>query len=182
MRSPEALVRSDSDYYVYQPSAIAKKVYLYPVITGHFFYEPGYYLKRNHFEDFLLMLVVKGTCRLVYEGKTRNVYENQVMLIDCEKPHEYGNLGQDILEIVWLHFNGPTAPAFYDLVRESRGNVITPTNTYPFSHHLNRILEFFRTSSPIKESDISRRIYAMLSELITSGPEKNGELPHNEII
>lgn len=182
MRSAEDKVRSDSDYYVYLPSAIAKRLYFYPLITGYFYYEPGYYLKRNSYEKYLLMLVAKGTCRLVYEGRTRIVRENQVVLIDCEKPHEYGNAGETVLEVAWLHFDGPLAASFYELIREKPGNVITPSNPYPFSHHLERILDVFRSSSPVKEADISRRITAMLSELISIGPEVTGELPRSEII
>ena len=36
MRSKELKVSQLSDYYVYAPSALAKKIYLYPLSTGFF--------------------------------------------------------------------------------------------------------------------------------------------------
>ena len=45
MRSKELKVSQLSDYYVYAPSALAKKIYLYPLSTGFFIYEPDYFIK-----------------------------------------------------------------------------------------------------------------------------------------
>ena len=42
MRTKENLVNPASDYYLYQPSTIASKLYLYPKEIGYFYYEPGY--------------------------------------------------------------------------------------------------------------------------------------------
>ena len=57
MHSKEALVSKDSQYFVYIPSATAARVYLYPQITGFFTYEPGYYINRKHYDNYLLMYI-----------------------------------------------------------------------------------------------------------------------------
>lgn len=62
MRSTEFKVSPQSDYYVYTPSALARKLYLYPLLTGYFIYEPSYFIERNHFDNFLIMYIAKGTC------------------------------------------------------------------------------------------------------------------------
>ena len=36
MRTKENLVNPDSDYYIYQPSTIASRLYLYPKEIGYF--------------------------------------------------------------------------------------------------------------------------------------------------
>lgn len=46
MRTKENLVNPDSDYYIYQPSTIASRLYLYPKEIGYFYYEPGYWRSR----------------------------------------------------------------------------------------------------------------------------------------
>ena len=55
MRSKEAKVKEHSHYYLYQPSATASRLYLYPIALGYFEYETGYSLWRNSYDSFLLM-------------------------------------------------------------------------------------------------------------------------------
>lgn len=78
MRSYEKYVTADSDYYVYTPSALAQKLFFYPVCIGHFHYEPGYHLKRNNYDSFLLMLIIDGTCSILQ--KTASKQPLQAML------------------------------------------------------------------------------------------------------
>ena len=166
MHSKEKLVRENSQYFVYSPSAVAARVYLYPMITGYFYYEPGYFIRRSHYDNYLIMYIAKGELSLVYDGKDMNAHEGQVVLMDCRLPHGYGNLSDAMLEIAWLHFDGKTAGDFYALITENAGQVFSPSNPYPFTHHLRRIYEIFRDSSPIQEAEMSHRITVMLSALI----------------
>ena len=182
MHSKEPLITKDSQYFLYTPSTVAQKVFLYPVITGIFRYEPGYYLRRSNYDNYLLMYVSRGECSLTYEGESRVIHEGELALLDCSLPHEYGNLANDLLEMYWLHFQGPLASEYYTLIRDNIGHVIAPQNTYPFSHHLRRIYELFSSSAPVRESDLSRRITAMLTELVNMHPEQTGVTHSPEII
>lgn len=64
MRSQEAKVSPASDYYVYAPSALAARLYLYPTSVGYFYYEAGYWIRRNRFDSFLIMYISKGNCHI----------------------------------------------------------------------------------------------------------------------
>ena len=61
MQSLEEKVSPRSDYYVYVPTALARKLYLYPLHVGYFIYEPGYHIRRDRFDSFLIMYIVHGT-------------------------------------------------------------------------------------------------------------------------
>ena len=50
MISYETHVLPNSDYYVYTPSTLAKKLFFYPICTGSFRYESGYRLARVYFK------------------------------------------------------------------------------------------------------------------------------------
>ncbi|MBQ6321932.1 MAG: AraC family transcriptional regulator [Lachnospiraceae bacterium] len=182
MKSKEPLVMAESDYFLYQPSTIASQVYLYPVDTGYFYYEPGYYLKRASYANYLLMLITRGKLTLSYRGSRYHVHQGQVVLLDCHEPHEYGNLTDQVLEVAWLHFDGVLAGTFFSMIYARFGPVITPSNVYPFEHHLGRIFELFSSSSPIREMEVSERITKMLSELLGTQTQQPGELSRNEII
>ena len=60
------ILPDDSDYFPYQPSTIASKVYLYPVALGRFHYQSGYRLKRSSYNSFLLMYIEKGSCQVYH--------------------------------------------------------------------------------------------------------------------
>lgn len=171
MRSKEPKVRPESDYYLYLPSATALKLYLYPICSGHFFYESGYHLNRSQYVSFLLMYVVHGSSLIRFSGGEYTAAQGQAVLLDCYAPHEYG-FPEDS-EILWLHFDGTLARTYYEMITAEQGNLLTPANSYTITHNLERILELFRSSTPLKEADISIRIERMLNELLSSGTSGN---------
>ena len=134
MRSKEPKVRAESDYYLYTPSATACRLYLYPICLGQFFYEAGYSISRSHYDSFLLMYVAKGCCHLQFENQSVTALKDQVILLDCYSPHEYG-FPQDS-EIYWIHFDGPLAREYYNTITEDRGYAFSVKNLYPVTHNI----------------------------------------------
>ena len=51
MHSSEKHVTPDSDYFIYEPSTLARDVYLYPLSAGHFRYTGGYRNQRRSFDS-----------------------------------------------------------------------------------------------------------------------------------
>lgn len=166
MRSTEFKVSPQSDYYIYTPSALARKLYLYPLLTGYFIYEPGYFIERNHFDNFLIMYISKGICTVSAGSKSYTASAGQFVLLDCYHPHSYGS--EDLWEAVWMHFDGPLAPAYYDEIWSGCGPVISPAHPEVLSGLLTRIYEIFRTSCPLAENTLSDYITRILNGLLFS--------------
>lgn len=164
MRSQEAKVLSKSDYYVYAPSSLAKKLYLYPHSTGYFYYEADYQIRRNSFDSFLLMYVVKGSCQITLPKKTLSASAGQFVLIDCYQPHSYGST--NAWEASWLHFDGTLARDYFNEITEHYGNVLSPSDPITLNHYLEKICNMFRDSQPIIESKISAYITNILNALL----------------
>ena len=55
MISYETHILPNSDYYVYTPSTLAKKLFFYPICIGSFRYERGYRLARDSYDSFLMI-------------------------------------------------------------------------------------------------------------------------------
>ena len=183
MQSVEPFVLPQSDYYIYQPSVIASKLYLYPLQVGYFYYEPGYYLRRNYYENYLLMTIIKGECRLSYNGTDYVIQEGQAVLIDCRIPHEYGNLSDRILEISWMHFDGALAGDFYSVITNAHhSNVISVAYSYEITHNLEKLLRLFRNNAPIREAAVSGYITRMLSELLSVHADAGGKDSRADVI
>lgn len=166
MYSHEPHVAAGSDYYIYTASSLAKKLFFYPVCSGHFKYEPGYLLKRNSYESFLVMLILKGTCTVTLNGASATAEKDSVILLDCYKPHQYET--RTGCEILWLHFDGILCRDYFNHITETFGPVIFPRNRQRLEHGLRKIYETFRDSGQIQEERFSAYITDILNELLLS--------------
>ena len=171
MHTYEANVKSDSDYYFYTPTATAKNLFFYPVCLGYFYYEPDYFIRREHYDSFLIMLVTKGSCLITVNGTSFIAEKGDVVLLDCYAPHQYESQGE--WEASWLHFDGPLARNYYEQISTLYGNLITPRNLDVISHSLSKIFHTFRNSNTIIEASISKYIVAILTELLLSKGNNN---------
>lgn len=179
MHSKEAKVKPSSYYYLYHPSAIASKLYLYPIVLGHFQYEAGYSLQRNTYDSFLLMYLANGTCRLQHQNEDLTVSAGHFILMDCYQPHGY-SFPEDS-DVLWLHFAGPLARSYYDLITAS-GIAFSPSNPSPVIHNMEKILEAFRKAVPIKEYVVSDRITQILNTLLNDRSQTRTTFSHSEVI
>lgn len=180
MRSYELKVLPQSDYYVYAPSAIAQKLYLYPVSIGHFFYEAGYFINRNNFDSFLIMNIKKGSCSITTKNSRSVAHAGDFVLLDCYTPHSYGS--KDAWEAVWLHFDGKLARDYYHEITSKHGYVLSPDKPEELSLIMEKICNSFRNSEPIVETVFSNDITHILNAFLFSSSEGKKALTYNTTI
>ncbi len=170
MLSSENKVHPNSDFYLYTPSNLTKELFFYAVCVGHFIYESGYHLIRNNYNSFLLLLVQEGTMAVTVNKKTWLVQPGEIMILDGYQPHEYGCLKD--ANCLWIHFDGPMAQKQFNQLYKTFGAVISPRNLSSVQHTLLKIINTFRTHSPVRDSSMSKYITNILNELFLSGTKK----------
>lgn len=170
MYTQEAKIVPTSDYYVYTPSVLASKLYLYPISVGCFHYEAHYQIKRNRFDSFLIMYIIYGSCDIHTLGKSFTAKSGQFVLLDCYQPHSYGN--PDPWTALWVHFDGRLARDFYEEITSANGNVFTPEEPQSLKYELQKIYDMFRTSSAILEGKLSGYLTKLLNNFLFS-PDEN---------
>ncbi|BBF42366.1 transcriptional regulator, AraC family [Lachnospiraceae bacterium KM106-2] len=168
MKSCEAFVSSESDYYNYLPSVIATKTFFYPICTGHFIYEPGYQQHRNSYDSFLLMYLQSGELTVNLDNTSITVASNHFILLDCYEPHGYQT--STGCECLWCHFDGPTARSYYQLIINHFGNIFSMHDPYPILNKLMKIYNTFATNSAIREAFLSKQISDILTAMILYTP------------
>ena len=180
MISYEPGVMKDSDYYVYTASSLAEKTFFYPVCVGHFLYDATYSLKRSSYDSFLIVYMKKGQCIVTTNNQTYTARENQIILLDCYKPHGYyTNTGW---ESEWIHFDGIAARAYFQMITEASGPIITLRDSYRFEKYLHKIYQLFRENASIKEALVSQYITNILTELLGSRDNPSGHSEPSDII
>ena len=100
MISYETHILPNSDYYVYTPSTLAKKLFFYPICIGSFRYESGYRLARDSYDSFLMMYILKGTCFVTIGSHTMQAMAGQLIFLDYYAP-PVSKLSGYILTVRW---------------------------------------------------------------------------------
>ena len=168
MKTMEKKVSSASEYYIFSPSRIAQKMFLYPTQCGLFIYEPGYALSRVNFDSFLLMYVQKGQMTLQFEGRRQMVPEKHFVFIDCYQRHGYAT--ETGSECLWLHFDGVLAREYYSQIVARLGNVFAMENAFAAVKKMQALLAVFAQGREVREALFSKFITDILTEMLLCPP------------
>lgn len=168
MKSREAYIKPDSDYYVYSPSMNAKSMFFYPLWCGQFTYECGYRLSRTSYDSFLIIYVESGTLDIncSRSSSSYTASAGSFVFIDCYSPHSYEALSE--CRCLWCHFDGPLARSFYEQITGGCGVVFSLENPYPVISKLEMICDTFRRAKPIREALLSKYINDILTVFLIS--------------
>lgn len=168
MKSCENFVSNESSYFVCLPSAAAQKAFFYPICTGDFIYEAGYYLKREAYDSFLLMYIRSGEMTLEYGGMRKVASAGSFVLLDCYRPHAYyTDAGWEGL---WIHFDGPAARAHYELIAARLGQIFTIEKPWRALDKMTTLYRMFFQGGPVREALLSKLITDILVSFLLSGP------------
>ena len=178
MKSCENFISEKSNYYVYTPSRLALGMFLYPLQCGSFFYLPGYSLKRDSFDSFLLMYVQKGEMAFILDDTELTASSGEVVLIDCYKSHAY--MTSTGCECIWCHFDGITARPFYENITERLGNIFSPSDPYLVVSKLSSLIKIFQDGDVVKEPILSKYLNDIMTEFMLYIPDniKNSDYVH----
>lgn len=187
MKTCEALVSAQSNYFVYSPSKIAKELFFYPLQCGTFYYLPGYSLTRSEYDSFLVMYLVSGSMTLQVfspsdKGSDSICYQvsaGNFLLVDCYHFHRYEAL--EPCEVLWCHFDGSLARGWYQQIVAKLGHVFCPSDSATAVVKLKSIYDTFVYGRPIKEPMLSKYLSDLLTVFLTCPQPKSGQRGAKEI-
>lgn len=117
--SYELDIAPHSIWNIVAATVAAKSNFIYLQEAGHFFAGPKYYTTREGLDSFLIKLTVSGRGIIEYGGQREPVAPGSFFWIDCQNYQNYytdPKVGH--WEVVWAHFNGQTARAYYESYRK----------------------------------------------------------------
>lgn len=170
MKSYEKFIAPESEYYVYSPSRAAQEMFFYPLQCGYFIYEPGYFLRRESYDSFLLMYIQKGELILEFDNKISTITKGHFVLLNCSQLHAYHTLVS--CECLWCHFDGILALPWYENVVSHLGNVFSLTDSYPTLKKLQSIYDIFHTGKIVSEPLMSKYLTDILTAFLLYTPAK----------
>lgn len=181
---------TDGDYH------IDGKVHcLYPhLITGerqekliclktfcHMISGKEYYSNWNALPSaFLLLYTYQGSGLLTYDGRSYPLEENDIILIDCRKPHVCQTQGE-----FWnhsdLYFFGGISEYFYQENFADRGVIFHCRQPEDYQNHLEKILLIHTGSSPMRDFAFSCEMENLLFKVLDYGEntQTSKRMPEN---
>lgn len=172
MYIPEKGVFKNSRTFFHTPSNMAKNMFFYIKVAGHFFCSVGYSVKRNDYSSFLLMYIKKGSGSVTVDNKNYATTKNDVILIDCHKPHMYSS---DDFETLWIHFDGSMSKEYFEMLNDRNGCIFHLKASIIIPNYLNIIIEEFKNNIIPNEPLVSCYIQRMLTELILISSDTRNE-------
>lgn len=160
----EPHVAPGSYIYRHSPSPGAREGLLYLCYTGSYVYEPGYDLVREDFDCYLLEVVLEGSITFEAEGAVHTARQDDVVLIDCHKPHRYyTNTG---CRVLWVHFDGAPADTYYQWILRMHGNVFPMRNVRKVAGSLENIYQMFHRDLGVNEARVALELTQALSAML----------------
>ena len=111
MLSSEKGVVKGSDFYFFSSSAISKEIFIYLFACGEFHCNTQYIVKRDDYNNFMLVYVKSGVFGVETGNNTFEAKEGDVVILDCHKPHSYYAIKP--VEFLWMHFDGKIVKDFF---------------------------------------------------------------------
>lgn len=108
----------DSVWRLVTVDPAAKAELLHVQEVGDFDANRNYYTTREGLDSFLLKLTVAGKGVLDYEGQSYPLQPRSLFWIDCgSRQHYYTDPQEGRWRVLWVHFSGATAAAYYQAFR-----------------------------------------------------------------
>lgn len=154
----------DSPIYFHTPSPLAKTIYFYPICCGSYHCDQTYIVKRRSYDSYLLIYVISGQGYVYHNGVRVTLKAGSFTFIDCYRPHCYGS--EDGWEILWIHFDGPLARRFYDIISSN----LTPQSKAPDStvRNMYHIFHTFHRHYRVDEPLLNKYLTDVLTGFLTS--------------
>lgn len=149
------------------PSAFARQNLFYVQEAGHIRLLKSHAgLQRSSLDSYLIVQVAAGSGVLHYGGRDYPLGAGQCFWVDCRRPHGYRSAPHDPWELRWVHFNGRSAPGFYQLFGDDCP-VFTPADSAAVARHLDAVLRAAQRWDTPAELNASAEIAALLAEIVT---------------
>lgn len=166
------------DRIISTPSSFSRKNLFYVQETGYLKSNNSQSLIRKGLHSYLFFIVLSGNGYLNYNDQSYSLIQYDCVYIDCTKKHSHGNNNILPWELLWVHFNGPQAQAYYQQFIQCSPNVFHPHNPGSIIDALTNIKEL--QMSPTKVTDIlSAKFITDILTYSMVNPSETELQPHN---
>lgn len=172
------MIKSKSKRILATPTSFAKQHYLFVQEVGSLESVSPHISQRENIKSFLFFIVTSGIGSLTYEDYTYTLSEGDCVWIDCLKPYAHESSVTNPWTLMWVHFYGTEAPAFFNIFLNQGNKVIFHPDT---PSHFTQSLTLLYQAHTTQHVFMELMAHKYLTDIITfSFTESKSAFSHTE--
>jgi AraC-like DNA-binding protein len=159
---------TQSERCLHTPNTFARQNLLYVQEVGHLKSLTPHKSEREGLDSFLFLCVTAGCGTLEVGDNHYDIKKGDCALINCMQSYSHISSSGDNWELAWVHFNGNSAKAYYDLFYNSNQekNVLCQIGTEQWQNIVNDLLEKQKSKSIMAELESGELLLHLLNTLL----------------
>lgn len=135
---------TDSTRMIHTPGEFAKKNLLYVQEVGRLKSLQPHKSTRENLDSFLLIGLLRGEGTVTVGDKDYHVKKGDCVFLNCMEKYVHESSESNPWELAWVHFNGNSANAYFDLFMEKNGQnpVFVPRNLKELEKNINKLMDW----------------------------------------
>ncbi|AKO93023.1 AraC family transcriptional regulator [Priestia filamentosa] len=162
MKIIEKGVLNQSEIFFHIPSEFAKNALYCLHDSGLFYCNNTYFIEREHYNNYLMMLIKKGSMTIRYQNQEFQAPKDTLVFLNCCQPHMY-QANEDVF-FEWFHFSGIPSEHYFNLLFEKSGCTFSIKNNFVIPECMSQIVRMAEKAN-INEHLISMNIHKIMYEL-----------------
>lgn len=156
----------DSSRIIYTASPFARASLLHLQEIGQLQAQKPHVSHRDHLNSYLFFRVCSGTGHLTYGGTVYPLAAGHCVFIDCSQPYDHAT-SDDLWQLQWVHFNGPTASGIYEKYMERGGQpAFQTTKGAAYETVFQRLYGLAAGNDPIRDMRLNEGLSSLLTLLM----------------
>lgn len=159
---------SSSERILTTPSAYTKSHYLYVQEAGTLKSLEPHISRREQLESCLFFIVTEGCGTVVLKDTRYALQAGDCVFLDCQIPYSHESSREAPWSLMWVHFHGPQANAFYRLYQEREGSpVFTPASLAPYREILQLLFDLQQSGDALSDLLSHRYLTDLIAQIFS---------------
>lgn len=166
---------SFADFKTHTPSPASQMLPLYVEQAGHLIAGKDYFTDRSELPNYIIFQVLSGCAYVRLHGVEYHVHPNQMVMLNCNKPHYYGTYG-DSLEKKWAHISGSAVPDFFRRINGGALTVLTMPDPQACGEMLDALHDTIRTNDALVDIRNFKILSALLCDMVIAAKQSSAQM------
>lgn len=154
------------------PSPFTKENFFYIQEAGYLKSLKPHLSRRNGLRSFLFLIVLSGSGEITYDASTIPAHPGDCFFLDCMGEYTHISSEEDPWELLWIHFYGPQADAYYTYFREQHNWHFRSAHLTELTSAIQNVITFHEAKNDDTDLMTAQQIVNILTAICTESAAK----------
>lgn len=159
---------TESERMLHTPGEFAKKNLLYVQEVGTLKSLQSHKSQREKLDSFLFVGVLDGMGTITTGGEVHRMKKSSCALLNCMERYTHESSEEAPWELMWVHFNGSMAKAYFELFMEHNGqkNIFEPGQIKELRNFISQLMELQKEKDLESELKSGKILLELMNECL----------------